>query len=259
MTTKDHHSLKFRLQNKVFTITFLLLVGAMLNAQSKNFDVKSFDKVKVSPHIQINFIKGEKESVTVNDIKVDRSKLNIEVSGKTLHIYLDGAKTVTKNEKVNHDNYKGKKAIYQGTIVKATVTYKSLNELSLRGDEKFVCESPLNTDKFELSIYGEADVTLNEVKFNNLHTAIYGESFLKIKNGTIGRHKIVAYGESEIYTLDTASDDVKITAYGESDIQVNVKDNLKLTAYGEATIKYKGSPTVDKGIVIGDASISKIH
>ncbi len=34
---------------------------------------------------------------------------------------------------------------------------------------------------------------------------------------------------------------------------------LKVTAYGEATVAYKGSPDVDKGIVIGEATIRRIQ
>ena len=36
------------------------------------------------------------------------------------------------------------------------------------------------------------------------------------------------------------------------------KENLKVTALVEANIKYVGNPTVEKGVIIGSAMISKI-
>lgn len=242
---------------------YILLVGVLswsnTFAQSKLIPVEPFTKVIVSPHIQVNFVQGEQESVMVEDIDVALEKLNLEIKGKTLHIYLEGAKTFTKSEKVNNEDYKGRHDIYNGTIVKATVTYKNLEELSLRGEEDFVCKSPLRGDEFQLTIYGESEVVFKEVDFNDLQTTIYGESELNIEKGTIGKHRVTAYGESEINTIEVDTKSAKLTAYGETEFRLNVSNDLKITAYGEANIEYKGNATVNKGIIIGDTTIRKIN
>jgi len=235
---------------------FITNYGSLL-AQTKTIHVENFKKVIVSPHIQVNFVQGDKESVRIESISVSEDKLNVEVSGSTLQIYLEGAKMVTKSEK--SDDYKGRHDIYEGNIVKATVTYKTLEELSLRGEEKFICESPLELDKFVLTIYGESNVLLHEVKMKNMNTTIYGEGYLEIQSGSIGRHKIVAYGESEVKAMDVASYTAKVTAYGEANIRLQVADELKITSYGEANISYTGDPNVKKGIIIGDSTIKKIN
>ena len=237
-------------------ILIVLSVGN-ITAQTKVIPVEHFDKVIVSPHIQVNFVLGGEESVSIESISVSEDKLNIEVSGSTLRIYLDDAKTVTKSEK--SEDYNGKKSIYDGNIVKATVTYKNLKELSLRGEQKFVCESLLELNKFVLNVYGESRVILNEVKLNNLNTTIYGESYLEIKSGSIGRHKIIAYGESEVNTPNVTTKTAKVTAYGEANIRLMVTDDLKVTSYGEANITYSGDAKLNKGIVIGDATVKKIN
>jgi len=245
-----------------FIIFILLLNIGQIMAQIKTYTVESFDKVIVSPHIQVNFEQGDKETVLINDITVSIEKLNIEVSGKTLHIYLDDAKYITKNETENNNNnnnHKVKRPIYNGTAVKATIFYKNLNELSLRGEQKFICKSTLNTDKFRLIIYGESEVTLNEVKLKSLSTTIYGESILNIKKGSIEKQKITAYGESEINSLAVETESIKITVYGESEIKVNASKSIKITSYGEADIRYSGNPEINKGIIIGDTSIKKIN
>jgi hypothetical protein len=239
-------------------ISIFFLTFSNSTAQNKIVTVGHFEKVIISPHIQVRFVKGDKETVKIESNKVSEDKLNIEFSGKTLRIYLDGAKTTTKSEKVKDEHYKGKQSIYKGTIVKATVTYKTLKALSLRGEQKFVCESTLELDKFDLDIYGESQVYLNDVKLNSITTTVYGESILEIKSGTIGHQKIVSYGESEINTLNVSCKTAKITAYGEGTISLKVEETLKVTSYGEATIQYKGNPTINKGIVIGETEIQKI-
>ncbi|MDT0606367.1 head GIN domain-containing protein [Croceitalea rosinachiae] len=243
---------------KLFILSFALL---SINAfgQLKKVVVDNYDKIIVSPHIAVTFIKGDSENVEVHTSTEPLDKLNIEVVGSTLRLYLDGAKTYTDGKNVNGDNYDYKVPIYKGTVITATVTYKSLKELSLRGEEKFACESIIEQSEFQLKLYGESEVYFNEVHFDNLTTTIYGESYLELKNGTIDRQKITAYGETTINTLGVKNNSTKITAFGEGSYRVAVKERLKVTAYGEATIAYEGSPEVKKGIVIGEATIQKIN
>ncbi|UII81685.1 head GIN domain-containing protein [Flagellimonas sp. CMM7] len=242
---------------KLLIIGFVLFYGYSFG-QLKKVTVERFDKVIVSPHIAVNFVESEFESVNVHSSTESIEKLNIEVVGRTLHLYLDNAKMVTKGEKIKNDKWKGKRSIYGGTVVTATVAYKKLKELSLRGEEKFVCESPISGPEFRLKVYGESEVYLNEVDLDHLITTSYGESYLELKKGTIGRQKITAYGESKINTLEVNSSEVKITAYGEGSYRIAVSDRLKVTAYGEAIVAYEGSPEVDRGIIIGEAEIQKI-
>ncbi|MGB7395589.1 MAG: DUF2807 domain-containing protein, partial [Pricia sp.] len=159
---------------KIFKALFILLTIQTSFAQTKTVNVDAFDKVIVSPHIQVTFQEGNSESLEIESSTEPEEKINIEVNGKTLRIYLDGAKEVTKSEKVKENGYERNKSIYNGTVVVATVTYKNLEELSLRGEERIVCESPLQGKRFHLKIYGESQVYLNEVDFEDLKTTIYG-------------------------------------------------------------------------------------
>lgn len=218
-----------------------------------------FNKVIVSPHISVTFVKGDSESVTIHSSTEPLEAMNVEVSGKTLHLYLDNAKTTTKREKVEMDGWSEKRAIYKGTVVQATVTYQVLDELSLRGEERFECKSPIEQSKFSLTIYGEAEVYIKEVRLDNMNTTVYGESLMEISSGSIGRQKITAYGETRINTEQVSTMETKITAYGEGTYRIAAEDRLKVTSYGEATVEYIGSPDIDKGIIIGEATIRKIE
>ena len=228
-------------------------------AQAKTISVNHFNKVIISPHIEVTFKQGATETVTIETASVTDDKINIEVHGNTLRIYLDGAKMVTKSEKVKNGKRKGKRAIYKGTKVTATVTYINLEELSLRGEEHFVFESLLAQEKLRLTIYGESQVYLNNVDLNTLQTTIYGESYLEIKKGSIANQKYKAYGESTINSIEIKNQNTKVTAYGSSSFRLHVLGNLKITSYGETVIAYTGNPNISRGIIIGDATIEKIR
>ncbi|GAA3514288.1 hypothetical protein GCM10022393_30270 [Aquimarina addita] len=239
-----------------FLIIFLFNV-ANSYAQNKTIIVDDFQKIIISPHIQVTFKQGTKEEVFIEEATIPMDKINIEVHNKTLRIYLDDAKTKTKT--VYKNGSKQKTPIYKGTIVKAIITYKNLNELSLRGEQTFVCESLLDGKEFQLKIFGESRVYLNEVQLKTLHATIYGESLLEIKKGTINKQKFTAYGESKINALGVNNNDTKITAFGAGSYRFNVSDQLKITAFGEAVVAFEGNPAIDKGIVIGEATIQQLN
>jgi hypothetical protein len=241
---------------KYFTSIFLVFCFTTTFAQTT--PVNHFNKIIISPHIQVTFVQGDEEKVSIEKSSVSNDKINIEVSGQTLRIYLDDAKEFTKNETVYEDGHTIKRPIYKGTVVIATVTYKTLDELSVRGEEVMLCKSLLKGNEFKLKLYGEARMLLNEVSLGNLNTTIYGESSLEIKSGSITDQKYTAYGESRINSLGITGNTVKITAYGEADFRVNVSDEIKITSFGNAKLRYKGDPEITKGFNIGGVEINKI-
>lgn len=237
------------------SILFLLSFNSLIS-QTKTFDVEDFKKVIVSPHIEVTFKQGNKESVIIESILETIGKFNAEVKNKTLELYLDGAKVTTKSEK-EADNKRV--PLYKGTVVKVIVIYKDAESFSLRGEERFLFESPINTQKITLNIYGESQVYLNDVTLKELKVNIYGESFLKINKGEIIDQKITAYGASNVNLLDVTSKKTKITAYGDGSFQFNVSDELKVTSYGEPTVTYKGDAQVKHGLSFGEVSIVKMN
>ena len=221
--------------------------------------VKPFDKIIVSPHIQVTFLEGSEESVSIESSTVDTDKIHIEVKDKTLRVYLEGAKDIEKNEKDYRNGYKEKHSLYQGKVVTAVITYKTLHQLSIRGDEKQLCKSAITGDKFVLRVYGESDVVLNEVKVNKLVTATYGECHVTFLSGAVTAQRYTAYGEGDINSVSLSGRRGAITAYGEADFKMNVSDEIKITAFGEAKVRYKGSPVIRKGLNIGEVHIEKLN
>ncbi|WP_339650659.1 head GIN domain-containing protein [uncultured Maribacter sp.] len=246
------------MKNLYFIALSFVFIVTGIRAQEKTYAVTSFDKLIVSPHIEVNLVEGDEESVVIDNSKVLLDKINVEVEGRTLRLYLDGAKMVTKSERISNGQWRGSKPLYNGTMASVTVTYRKLENLSIRGEEIVRCKNLFSVDDFKMSLYGEAKVYFDSVSIDEMTVAIYGSSYLEIREGSVSRQVYRAYGESEVNTEGMVADETKITAYGESNFRVNVVDRLTVTCYGETNINYSGNPEVDKGLIFGEARIRKI-
>lgn len=237
---------------------FTILFSANISAQEKSIDITSdFDKIIVSPHISVDFVQGNKASVVVNNISVPIEKFNYEIKGKTLKVYLEGAKSTTKHEKVYHDGWKQKVPIYKNNVAHVTITYVNVDTFSIRGEENIAFNSPIQQEDLTLRIYGESEVKINEVDLQDFRVTIYGASEIDIDKGTIQKQRYKAYGESIVNAENVESNDTKVTVYGDGTFHFNVNNRLKVTSYGEADVLYKGDPEVRKGIILGEAKISR--
>lgn len=243
-----------RIRSHYLVLSVALLMGSCTFAQQREIAVGHFEKVIVSPHIQVKLVEGEEESVTVETSKLPLDQIHAQVDGRTLWVYLEHAKVLTGSE----DNGKQGNPYYRGTEAIVTISYKTLNTLSVRGNEYIRFEDPLVQKNFTLRIYGESQVYLSEVDLEALRVTIYGSSFLEVRGGHVDKQRFTAYGESRINTMAVTNGHTRIVAYGESDIQVKVTGKLKVTCYGESHIIYEGSPVLKKGLVIGEATIRKV-
>ena len=232
-----------------------LLTGA---AHGQTGPVGHFHKVIVSPYIQVTFVQGDEESVTINKTIVDSSKLHVEVHGGTLRLYLDGVKNMSHNQQDYNNGNRQNHRLYPEHAILATVVYKKLDALSLRGEENFLVQSPLSAKKFHLRVYGESDVILTEVHIAKMHTTIYGESSVDIKAGAVKQQYFTCYGEGKINTTAIFGQEAKMTAFGDAEFRVNVSDRIKIAAFGEAKLRYLGNPEIVKGIHFGEMDLQRL-
>jgi|694.fasta_scaffold29101_6 hypothetical protein len=246
-------------QLKLF-LTSVLACFILQGFAQKTIEVAHFDKVIISPFIRVTFVEGTEEKVSIENCTIDHQLVNVEVNGTTLRIYLDGAKEIPNvdiNALKNGDT--DKYPDYHGTVVTATVTYKSLVDVSIRGEEPQVFTSPLKGKDFRLKVYGTSPITFNEVDLDECHAILYGDGSLEMLAGRIGYQHYTVYGTGSINSLAINGNSSKINAYGEADFFVNVSDQIKINAFGEASLHYKGNALVSKGIQIGEMKINKLN
>lgn len=247
--------MKFKI---LFLLMSLLFLNSNLHAQKTIKLDSDFDKIVVSPHIEAVFIKGNEPSIEVVDINVPIEKFSYELYKGTLQVYLEGAKTYTKNKKIVIRNAERKVPLYKGRVAKVIITYTDVKIFSLRGEEKISFQTPLVQKECTLRIYGKSEVTINTVEVDRLDVSIYGDSLLNMEKGSIQKQKITAYGASTVMASDVISEETKLTAYGDGIFKFNVSKKIKVSAYGEATVLYKGDAVLKKGIVIGESKIRKV-
>ncbi len=247
------------IQNKpLIALIISILSFSFSKAQSETVKVPGFSEVTISPYIEVVFKQSEEESVVIENSKVDRDKINIENDGKELHIYLEGARIISKEEEVMVNGRERDRSIYNGTEVRITVNYKNLEEVEIRSEERINFEDPVKTKEFDLDIYGSPKVYFESITAEEFKVALYGESYLEVKGGNVDFQRYRTYGKSEVNTIDLLSSETKIAAYGNNHIVVNVSEKLKVSAFGEAKIQYKGNAKVNSGLKIGETIIQKI-
>jgi len=239
------------------SVLILIYISQVLSVQQKN-NTAPFHKVIISPHIETTFVQGDVESVSILESTVDDDKINIEVNNGVLRVYLDDAKEYTKNKEIIKNGVKMKTPIYKGKVLSILVTYTAIDELSIRGEEKTLCKSPMEVENFKLKMYGESVVQFNEVNFSELKVHSYGESELEIKKGNIINQHITAYGEAIFKLVEVENETTYLTAYGEAKFWINASERIKFSNFGDAELHYTGTAEIDKGLNFGDSTIKRI-
>lgn len=242
----------------VFLIAGVLALCAGA-AVAQTIPVEHFHKVIVSPYIQASFVQGDAESVTINSCIVDTGKLHLEQHGGVLRVYLDGARDIPHGTRQYvYDENGGRHELYPRHAVLVTITYRRLDELSLRGEERYLCESPLYANRFHLRLYGDATMLFTEVHISKLFSKVYGESNVEIRSGDIGKQYYTCFGDSKINSTAIRSRAAKVTSFGDAEFRVNVSDRIRLMAFGDAKLWYMGNPAIAKGFHFGDLDVKRL-
>ncbi len=236
-----------------FAAFLALLLSLHIALDGQVIDVKPFDKIMVSHRINLHLEKGDQESVRFEFVNIDPNDLRYEVSNRRLQIYLDGAKLNEPSERF--DGYR--KSIYSGGQVHAYVTYRDLEKLVVRGEEKITCISPIESEKFTLRLYGESDVDLAALHAGYFRAAMYGENELDIGDGQVETQRFSLYGENAIRAREVNCHDTRTTSFGENDLVIN-SDNLSVTAFGETEISYAGRMHINRKIILGESAIRSL-
>ncbi|MEP2667611.1 MAG: DUF2807 domain-containing protein [Cyclobacteriaceae bacterium] len=240
---------------KSILLIALVLTSTLLQAQSEEMSLDAFDRIVASQYVSVILEKGEKESIRLVYSNVDPEVVNVKVRRKKLHIYLDDAMLVGKQDKYYYNGNKYTRSRYHGSSITAYITYKELRGLEIRGEEELVCNGAINADKFKLKVYGESEVTLSSLQTNRFKASIFGTNKIEIKAGAAGHQLYRLFGENKIDTQNLSSNTAASRIYGEGRLTLNANDELKITAFGEPEIRLSGPAHINKNIILGRADI----
>lgn len=239
---------------KKLSLLALMCIATLSSAQEIQKDLKHFTRIIASPRINLILNKGENESVRLIYQDIHEDKINIEVSGRTLRIFLDDARKVEKMKP--HERPHGpRESLYEGASITAYVTYRDLEMLEVRGNQELTCHDGIESEEFILRAYGENEITLSSLKTEYFKAKMYGENDLRIKKGKVMEQKYMLYGENKIDTRDVKSDYIVTSIFGEGSLKVNSTEEVRVDAFGEPMIYVDGGAHVNRRLMFGRATI----
>lgn len=241
---------------KIFALALLFTFCKSYSQEYRSVD--PFTKVLVGPHIELILEKGASETVLLSNLDISEDEINVKVTGKTLKIYLDEARVTTKYHKIYENGYMRKIPVYKGTKVRATVSYKYLENMSLRGEERHEVKSDIDADKVKVKMYGDGQLHISSISSDYLKAKLYGDNLIKIDGGDIRKQKYKSYGENVIDSRNLKSLVAKSSNFGESEIRLHAVEKIKFSSLGESSIEYSGVSRIRKGIVLGDNEIQRV-
>jgi hypothetical protein len=240
---------------RLASVFALALIANLGFSQEIKKDLKPFTKIVASPRINVVLTKGEQESIRLVYEGVRESDININVTGKTLHIYLDYAKKIEKNVRNFNGHRSSWEGVYKGAQITAYVTYKNLRLLEIRGNQQLTCNNTIDTDRLTVRAYGENTISLASVKTEYFKASLYGENDLSIKNGKVLEQKYRLFGENKIDTQEMHSEYTSTSIFGVCKLKINSTEEVRVNAFGEPRIYVDGGGQINRRLVFGRAKI----
>ncbi|GGG50063.1 head GIN domain-containing protein [Bizionia arctica] len=139
--------------------------------------------------------------------------------------------------------------------IKITIPFTDISSVSLAGSGDLWNEDLISATKFEASLAGSGDVTLN-IKANAVIGSLAGSGDLSLKGETDSLEANVSgSGDFDASKLESNHTDVSLAGSGDADVVSN--KSLKARVTGSGDIEYKGNPETEDTKVAGSGSISK--
>jgi hypothetical protein len=239
-------------------LAFVCSIASLAHAQSAEQALQPFHKIVVSPKINVVLTQGPQESVRLEYQNLPPDQINCVVKGKTLRLYLDDAKKKEPQDKWMKHGKAYKRARYKDAKVTAYVTYRELNALQVRGEEKLKCDSPLISKKFKLKMYGESEVSLTALETDYFKAVLYGENHLRVHSGKAQTQRYRLFGENQVDAERLKCRNLYTSSFGESKLNVYASRRLNVMTFGESIITYRGKARFRKSLVLGESSITHV-
>lgn len=231
------------------------------------------EKITITDYTALTLAGGKIEAYYEQSEK--EPELTVTTDKNILDIFLfevENGKLKIKPQKKYEKMYRIKPTEF--TIRTNSTTIKSFK---LAGSNKLTINSPLVTDKLEISIAGSGYVDMpDRAEINDLEThiagsgtlrsaeAVYGEfdaeiagSGTLILGGEANKVSLSIAGSGEVKGFDLQSKELSCSIAGSGDVEMSVSDKINVEIAGSGKIRYKGDPEITKKVA-GSGSIKKV-
>jgi hypothetical protein len=212
---------------------FILVISSCTSAQSwrtvygnkkvvtKERKTDSFTGIKVSSGIDVYLKQGNNEAVSVEADENLHEYIITEVRGGILDVYSEY--NIRDAER---------KRVY--------VTIKEVNSVRTTSAGDVFGETPINSDRLELSASSAGDIKL-EVKAKNIDIDISSSGDMTLSGETdILKADLSSAGDLNAYELKAREADVSVSSAGDADIYASEKITARASSAGD--VNYKGDP-----------------
>ena len=209
--------------NKIF-VFIIFLTGTTLTVMAQETETRSlsnFSNVSVGEAISVTLIPGNKNEAIVKVKNIDLEDVETDVSGSRLKIELRG------NHRGNID-------------VEVTLTYKSIEGLSISSAADVVTKGPIKSSSLDISVSSAGNGDLEIIaEAIDVDVSSAGDLTLSGKTGS-QRVSVNSAGDYDGYDLDCAEAYVRASSAGSARINASKKIDAKASSGG--SVNYKGNP-----------------
>ena len=220
--------------------TALLALAAPANAETRNFGITSFEKVRVDGPFRVRLTTGVAPFATASGSPAALDRVAIEVRGNTL---------VVHNNLDSWGGYPGKDV---GPVEVSLGTH-DLSAAWLNGSGMLSIDRVKGLS-FDLSVQGSGAGEIGEANVDQLNVSVVGTASARLA-GEAAKVTAVIRG---ISTLDASSllvRDATLGADGAATISASIRNSVTIDATGPATVRLTGAPSCTLRVA-GSASVS---
>ena len=215
----------------------------VFDGAAEDRNLTGFTSINVTNAFDVYISQGTEDAVAVSKSDASGTSYIItNVSGGVLYISY---------------RYKGWSwSSLRNNKLKAYITVKNLEKLSVSGACNISFVDPIITDRLLVSVSGASDVK-GPVKVNSLKVGASGASNISL-SGTATETDFNVSGACSIKSLELVTDNCAVVASGASSIKLTINQSLKANISGASDIRYKGTVSRFDSRTSGASSIKPL-
>ncbi len=189
--------------------------------------VEKFVGINLCVAAAVKISQGDSQKVLIEGSVTDLKKIVTEV--------VDGKLTV----RIRPGNWElGKVIIF--------ITVNQLTDLVVNGSGNIINDTPLNALNLNLLINGSGNITLTELKVNEIYSKVTGSGTIKLDSKELVKlQDIIIAGSGAVSANGLKTSEVHVQIQGSGMCKLFVEDKLNAIITGSGNIFYTGHPVLD--------------
>ncbi|MCA1653817.1 MAG: GIN domain-containing protein [Sphingomicrobium sp.] len=210
-----------------FAGSFALSLASPAAADSRNFSVVSFDRVRIDGPYRVTLATGVAPFASATGSPQALDGVAIDVQGRTLIVH------------ANPSSWGGYPGAGRGPVEISIGTHE-LNAAWVNGSGSLAIDGVKGLS-FDLSVQGAGSASIGQVDVDQFRLGLAGAASAKLV-GRAPRLTAIVRGTSALDGSDLAVKDATVGADGPAIVKLAVSNSIKVDAMGTATVSLAGSP-----------------